>query len=90
MEVHEGASDRDTVEWNSEENTTQLPIEEKNDQQQPFSIYSWKQKVAISVLVSLTGLISPMSGSIYLPGLNAIQEVSIVSNHKDYADLICF
>ncbi|CDS12714.1 hypothetical protein LRAMOSA04899 [Lichtheimia ramosa] len=74
MEVHEGASDRDTVEWNSGENTTQLPIEEKNDQQQPFSIYSWKQKVAISVLVSLTGLISPMSGSIYLPGLNAIQE----------------
>lgn len=75
MEANERAS---VVEVNSGENTMQLSMADKNDQQQlqqPFSIYSWKQKVAISILVSLTGLISPMSGSIYLPGLNAIQEV---------------
>ncbi|KAJ8652386.1 hypothetical protein O0I10_011966 [Lichtheimia ornata] len=74
MEANERAS---VVEVNSGENTMQLSMADKNDQQQlqqPFSIYSWKQKVAISILVSLTGLISPMSGSIYLPGLNAIQE----------------
>lgn len=40
--------------------------------QVPYSLYSRKQKIAITLLVSLTSILSPMSATIYIPALSAI------------------
>jgi hypothetical protein len=40
----------------------------------PYTIFKHGEKVAIIILVSFTAIISPLSGSIYLPALPSIAE----------------
>ena len=45
----------------------------------PYSIFTNRQKVSITLLVSFLALISPLSGQIYLPALDPISESLNVS-----------
>lgn len=42
---------------------------------EPYTVFSGTQKLLIVAIVAVAGLISPISGSIYVPTLTAVQKV---------------
>lgn len=56
-----------------------IPINSKVDQQEPYTIFSKSLLIRLLIITSFTGMISPLTGSVYFPAVNQIQEVGILS-----------
>jgi hypothetical protein len=60
------------------ERTASEPITKKGtniSSTEPYSVFSKHKKLVIVIICCLTGIVSPLSANIYLPALNAIQQV---------------
>lgn len=53
-----------------ESNITDVPSHSES----PFSILSRSEKLVITFLVTIAGVVSPFTGSVYLPALNTIAD----------------
>jgi hypothetical protein len=48
----------------------------EEEEKEPFTIFTAARLIQFLVITSFTGMISPLTGSIYLPATNEIQAVS--------------
>ncbi|KAH8591353.1 major facilitator superfamily domain-containing protein [Bisporella sp. PMI_857] len=56
-----------------EENQRRVNVD-KRLPEPPFHVFCFKKKILLTCLVSVAGLLSPMSGSIYFPAITAVVE----------------
>lgn len=71
------------------------PEEAKEPQEtvpeEPYTVFKKSQLVFFLSICAVTGMISPLTASVYLPALNAIEEVTItVSTSATFNDLLGF
>lgn len=55
-------------------------LEKEKQKEEPYSIWTTGQLVRFLSICAGTGMISPLTASIYLPALNQIQRVSVYSD----------
>lgn len=48
-----------------------------NEKEEPYTIFSKARLIQFVVVTSFTGMLSPITGSIYFPSVNQIEAVSI-------------
>lgn len=60
-----------------EENQRRVNVD-KRLPEPPFHVFCFKKKILLTCLVSVAGLLSPMSGSIYFPAITAVVEVCCI------------
>lgn len=53
-----------------------VPIQKTGTNNEPYSIFSGKQKWLIVMICCVTGLVSPLSANIYFPALDTIKNVN--------------
>jgi hypothetical protein len=55
--------------------------------EEPYTIFKTSELIIFLTICALTGMISPLTASIYMPALNAIQEV-ILTKKKSISNTI--
>lgn len=48
------------------------------DQEEPYTVFSKNTLIRLLAITSFTGMISPLTGSIYFPAVNKIEAVSMI------------
>lgn len=75
----EGATDSDEDTLADESAMTHV---KKNEESDPYCIFSKRKKWAIVIMAAVATFISPLTANIFLPAMNSMQEVGLYRNTK--------
>lgn len=82
--IKDNASSNDTITAASKEERSDdsITFDEElgisiNEKEEPYTIFSKARLIQFVVVTSFTGMLSPITGSIYFPSVNQIEAVSI-------------
>lgn len=53
-------------------------------EEEPYTIFSTSRLIQFLIITSLTGMLSPLTGSIYFPSVNQIEAVSFCKHHDGF------
>jgi hypothetical protein len=56
--------------------TTEKNRRQSIEEEEPYTVFSKSRLIHFLIILSLTGMLSPLTGNIYLPSLNQIEAVS--------------